>query len=103
MWRCTNCCWPPDHGDPDQVCLLLLLLLLPPLMCCWSGLASAVVFLVHPASEPSADKLLLLEGPLSAGRRCLVAINGPGRHPGLLAGPRKDRRDLEGADLAGPG
>eukprot|EP00882_Tetradesmus_deserticola_P001422 GHRQ01001538.1.p1 GENE.GHRQ01001538.1~~GHRQ01001538.1.p1 ORF type:complete len:205 (+),score=97.41 GHRQ01001538.1:47-616(+) len=50
------------------------------------GFASAVVFLVHPGSEPSPDKLAVLEGPLAAGRQCLVAINGPSRVKGLTAG-----------------
>ncbi|KAF6259447.1 hypothetical protein COO60DRAFT_1460173 [Scenedesmus sp. NREL 46B-D3] len=53
---------------------------------CSAGFASAVVFLVHPGSEPSPDKLAALEGPLAAGRQCLVAINGPGRVKGLTAG-----------------
>lgn len=50
-----------------------------------SGLASAVVYLVHPASEPSPDQLEVLWGPLAAGRHVLVAINGPSRVKGLAA------------------
>lgn len=49
------------------------------------GFASAVVFLVHPGSEPAPDKLAVLAGPLAAGRQCLVAINGPGRVKSLAA------------------
>jgi hypothetical protein len=66
---------------------LLLLLLLPPNNAsCTAGSASAVVFLMHPGSEPSPDKLAVLESPLAAGRQCLVAINGPGRVKSLTTG-----------------
>eukprot|EP00775_Hariotina_reticulata_P008232 gene8232-8422_t len=60
------------------------------------GLASAVVFLVHPSSEPSPEKLVLLEGALAAGRRCLVAINGPSRQPRLLQGVAAPPASLAG-------
>jgi hypothetical protein len=49
------------------------------------GLASAVVYLVHPSSQPSPDQLEVLWGPLAAGRHVLVAINGPSRVKGLTA------------------
>eukprot|EP00878_Enallax_costatus_P000521 GHUV01000616.1.p1 GENE.GHUV01000616.1~~GHUV01000616.1.p1 ORF type:complete len:437 (+),score=146.12 GHUV01000616.1:1904-3214(+) len=49
------------------------------------GLASAVVYLVHPSSQPSPDALEVLWGPLAAGRHVLVAINGPSRVRGLAA------------------
>lgn len=48
------------------------------------GLSSAVVFLVHPSSDPSPSKLQLLIPPLAAGCHCLVAINGPSRVEGLI-------------------
>lgn len=48
-----------------------------------AGLSSAVVFLVHPSSEPSPSKLQLLIPPLAAGCHCLVAVNGPSRVKGL--------------------
>lgn len=47
--------------------------------CPSAGLSSAVVFMVHPSSEPSPNKLNLLIPPLAAGCHCLVAINGPTR------------------------
>lgn len=59
-------------------------------VCCLvapAGLASAVVFLVHPSSEPSPNKLNLLVPALAAGCHCLVAINGPSRVDGLTARP----------------
>jgi hypothetical protein len=55
-------------------------------VCVHAGLASAVLFLIHPGSEPSPAALLLLEAPLAAGRRVLLAINGPSRVDGLLPG-----------------
>jgi hypothetical protein len=72
---CTqlNALWHTDSAHA-VVCLL------------WSaGLSSAVVFLVHPSSEPSPSKLQLLIPPLAAGCHCLVAINGPSRLQGLAA------------------
>eukprot|EP00879_Flechtneria_rotunda_P004696 GHRR01004960.1.p1 GENE.GHRR01004960.1~~GHRR01004960.1.p1 ORF type:complete len:884 (+),score=323.86 GHRR01004960.1:843-3494(+) len=71
------------------------------------GLASAVVYLVHPNSEPSAEKLALLEGPLAAGRHVLVAVNGPGRVKGLLNAAASGQEPAgantaEGAIIPGP-
>ncbi|KAF8068396.1 hypothetical protein HT031_002085 [Scenedesmus sp. PABB004] len=77
-----------------------------------SGLASAVVFLVHPASEPAPDALSLLARPLAAGRHCLVAINGPARVKGLLrdgggggggGGGGAVASDAPGAEMAAAG
>jgi hypothetical protein len=45
-----------------------------------------VVYLVHPRTQPAPDKLALLAAPLAAGCHCLIAINGPGRAPGLIGG-----------------
>lgn len=44
------------------------------------------MYLVHPSSQPSVDKLALLAGPLAAGCHTLIAVNGPSRMPGLMTG-----------------
>ncbi len=64
----------------------------------FAGMSSAVVFLVHPSSEPSPSKLSLLVPALVAGCHCLVAINGPSRVEGLTAG-----RDATGEQGDGTG
>lgn len=70
---------PSSYGDTDARMCGCCCLALP------AGLSSAVVFLVHPSSEPSPNKLNLLVPALAAGVHCLIAINGPGRVEGLTA------------------
>lgn len=72
--------------------------------CCGTvppGLASAVVYLVHPSTEPTPDQLEVLWGPLAAGRHVLVAINGPSRVKGLTAAAGGTVAGLSTEDAAG--